>query len=180
MATWCNELTHWERPWCWERLKAGREGDVRGWDSWMASLHWRTWVWASSRGWRWTGEPGVLQSMGSQRVRHDRATELKQTFGKLCLAIWRITFHVNPLKSFKEKYIEKEPVVLSRLSELACQRCSLSLHSNAYHILPWVTRVRCSCQEDAVLQSHLLKSASENGDGTGTSSFMSPSQSLEE
>ena len=126
------------------------------------------------------GEPGVLQSMGSQRVRHDRATELKQTFGKLCLPIWRITFHVNPLKSFKEKYIEKEPVVLSRLSELACQRCSLSLHSNAYHILPWVTRVRCSCQEDAVLQSHLLKSASENGDGTGTSSFMSPSQSLEE
>ena len=46
-ATWCKELTHWKRPWCWERLKAG-EGDDRGWDGWMASLTWWTWVWANS------------------------------------------------------------------------------------------------------------------------------------
>ena len=76
LATWCKELTHWERTWCWERLKAGGEGDDRGWDGWMASLTWWTWVWASSRSWWWTGKPGVLQSMGSQRVRHDWVSEL--------------------------------------------------------------------------------------------------------
>ena len=70
MATWCKELTHWKRPWCWERLKVG-EGDDRGWDVWMASLTWWTWVWASSGRWWWTGKPGLLQSMGLQRVRHD-------------------------------------------------------------------------------------------------------------
>ena len=70
------ELIHWKRPWCWERLKAGGEGDDRGWDSWMASLTQWTWVWASSRSW-WTGKPGVLQFMGLQRVVHDWATELK-------------------------------------------------------------------------------------------------------
>ena len=37
LATWCEELTHWKRPRCWKRLKAGGEGDNRGWDSWMAS-----------------------------------------------------------------------------------------------------------------------------------------------
>ena len=57
--------------WCWERLKAGREGDDRGWDWWMASPTWCTWVWASSGSWWWTGKPGMLQSMGSQRIRHD-------------------------------------------------------------------------------------------------------------
>ena len=40
LATWCKEPTHWKRPWCWERLKVGGEGDDRGWDGWMASLHW--------------------------------------------------------------------------------------------------------------------------------------------
>ena len=63
-VTWCKELTHWKRPWCWERLKAGGEGDNRGWDGWMASSTWWTWVWASSRRWWWTGKPGILQSMG--------------------------------------------------------------------------------------------------------------------
>ena len=76
---WCKELTHWKRPWCWERLKAGGEGDNRGWDSWMASLTWWTWVWASSGSWWWTGKLGVLQSMGSQKVGHDWATELNWT-----------------------------------------------------------------------------------------------------
>ena len=66
LATWCEELTHLKRPWCWERLKVGGEGDDRGWDGWMASLTRRTWVWVSSRSWWWTGKPGVLQSMGPQ------------------------------------------------------------------------------------------------------------------
>ena len=77
LATWCKELTHWKRPWCWERLTAGRERDDRGWDGWMASPTQRTWVWVDSGSWWWTGRPGMLQSMGSQRVRHDWATELK-------------------------------------------------------------------------------------------------------
>ena len=81
--TWCKELTHWKRPWCWERLKAGGEGDDRGWDSWMASTTQWTWVWASSGSWWSTGKPGVLQSMGSQRVGHNWATELNWTDYKL-------------------------------------------------------------------------------------------------
>ena len=48
LATWCQELTPLKRPWCWERLKAGREGDNRGWDGWMASLTQWIWVWVSS------------------------------------------------------------------------------------------------------------------------------------
>ena len=71
LATWCKELTNLKRPWCWERLKAGGDGDDKGWDGWMASLAWRTWVWASSWSWWWTGRSGVLQFMGSQIVRHD-------------------------------------------------------------------------------------------------------------
>ena len=74
-ATWCEELTHLKRPWCWGRFKAG-EGDDRGWDGWMASLTQWTWVWVNSGSWWWTGKPGMLQFMGSQRVRHDWATEL--------------------------------------------------------------------------------------------------------
>ena len=67
LATWCEKLTHWKRPWCWERLKAGGEGDDRGWvDCSMASLTWWTWIWANSRRqWR-TGKTGVLQSTGWQ------------------------------------------------------------------------------------------------------------------
>ena len=79
LATWCKELTHWKRPWCWKRLKAGGEGHDRGWDGWMASLIRWTWVWASSGSWWWTGKPGVLQSTGSQRVEHNWATELNWT-----------------------------------------------------------------------------------------------------
>ena len=76
LATWCEELTHLKWPWCWERLKAGGEGDDRGWDGWMASPAQWTWVWASNGSWWQTGRPGMLQTMGLQRVRHDWRTEL--------------------------------------------------------------------------------------------------------
>ena len=79
LSTWCEESTHWKRPWCWERLKAGGEGDDRGWDGWMASPTQWTWVWVNSGSWWWTGRPGVLQFMGFQRVRHDWVTELNWT-----------------------------------------------------------------------------------------------------
>ena len=71
MATWCKELTHWKRSCCWERLKAGGEEDDRGWDGWLASLTQWTWVWVGSGSWWWTGKLGMMQSMGSQRVKHD-------------------------------------------------------------------------------------------------------------
>ena len=62
LATSCEELAHWKRPWCWEGLEAGGEGDNRGWDGWMASLA----RWMNSGSWWWTGRPGVLWFMGSQ------------------------------------------------------------------------------------------------------------------
>ena len=58
-----------------ERLKVGGEGDNRGWDGWASPTRW-TWLWVKSGSWWWTGRPGVLQSMGSQRVRHDWVTKL--------------------------------------------------------------------------------------------------------
>ena len=67
-----------ERRWCWERLRAG-EGDDRGWDGWMASPTRWTWVWVDSGSWWWTGRPGVLWFMESQRVGHNWATELNWT-----------------------------------------------------------------------------------------------------
>jgi len=79
---WCEEPTHWKRPWCWEWLKVG-EGDDRGQDSWMVSPTQWTWVWASSGSWWWTGKPGMLQSMGLQRVGHNWATELNWTICKI-------------------------------------------------------------------------------------------------
>ena len=73
------KLTHLKRPWCWERLKAGGEGDDRGWDGWMASLTQWTWVSVNSGSWWWTARPGVLQSMVSQWVGHNWVTELDWT-----------------------------------------------------------------------------------------------------
>ena len=80
LVTGCEELTHWKRPWFWERLKARGEGDDRGRDGWMVPpIQW-TWVWASSGSWWRTGKPGMLQSMGSQGVRHNWVTEQQQLY----------------------------------------------------------------------------------------------------
>ena len=78
LTSWCKELTHLKRPWCWERLKAGGEGNDRGWAGWMASPTQCTWAWASSGTWWQTGRPGVIQSMGLQKVRHNWKTELNR------------------------------------------------------------------------------------------------------
>ena len=78
LTTWCEELTHWKRPWCCERLKVWGEGDDRGWDGWMTSLTQWTWVWVRSGSWWWTGRSGVLQSMGSKRAGHNLLTEQQQ------------------------------------------------------------------------------------------------------
>ena len=74
-ATLWKELIHSKRSWCWTRFNAW-EGDDRGWGGWMAALTLWTWVWVSSGSWWWTGKPGVLQSMGLQRVGHNWVTEL--------------------------------------------------------------------------------------------------------
>ena len=64
LATSCEELTHWKRPWCWEGLRAGVEGNDRGWDGWMASLTWWAWVWVNFRSWWWQGGLVCCNSWG--------------------------------------------------------------------------------------------------------------------
>jgi len=76
---WPSRAKSWlfGKDWCWEGLGTEGEGDDRGWDGWMASLTRWTWVCVNSGSWWWTGRPGVLRFMGSQRVGHDWVTELK-------------------------------------------------------------------------------------------------------
>ena len=79
LAPWCEELTHWKRPWCWERLKAGGEGDNRGWDGWMASLTQWTWVWVKSGSWWQIGKPWptAIQGVANSRTQLSEWTALK-------------------------------------------------------------------------------------------------------
>ena len=79
LATWCEELTHLKRSWCWERLKARGERDDRGWDVWMAAPTQWIGVWVNTGSCWWTGRPGLLQSMRFQSVRHHWASELNWT-----------------------------------------------------------------------------------------------------
>ena len=126
------------------RLKVGGEGDNRGWDGWMVSPTQWTWVWVDSRSWWWTGKPGVLQSMGSQRVRHDWATELNWT-DAFRLRSQVLTRSFNPHKSLSS----------ARTSFLSCRRpirfpdghhwMSLRLcHHTWTHHLPSQTCLSCS------------------------------------
>ena len=136
-ATWCEELTHWKRPWCWERLKAGGEGDDRGWDGWMAStIHW-TGVWASSGSWWWTGKPGILQSVGSQRVGHDWATELICT-SFYCVCVCH-SWHSICFETVELGYISGfvTAIILPR-SEVSCNFLLFSFPPEA--VLP----IKCS------------------------------------
>ena len=89
LATWCKEGTHWKRPWCWARLKAG-EGDDRGRDGCIVSPTQWTWAWASSGRWWRTRKPGVLQSMGlqSQTWLSNGTTTITITSGFRVLSIW--------------------------------------------------------------------------------------------
>ena len=148
LATWCKQLTRWKRPWCWERLRAGGEGDDRGWDGWMASLTQWTWVWTSSRSWWWTGKPGVLQSMGSKRVGHDWVTELK----------WSFEFHSKTPKLpevFFFFFLNKEqhplPATVNRhtLDYLWLERIAFSHRSSdlpfSVSRYRWVSAIRWAC-----------------------------------
>ena len=79
-------MTHWKRPWCWERLKVGREGDDRVWDGWMASPTQWTWVWASSGSWWWTESLACCSPWGckeSYMTEQLNWTELKQSINSV-------------------------------------------------------------------------------------------------
>ena len=89
VATWWEELTHWKKPWYWERLKAGGEGGDRGWAGSIASLTQWPWVWANSRRWWRTEKPGKLQSMESQRVGHHLPLNIHLQ------EIWGTVGHIN-------------------------------------------------------------------------------------
>ena len=136
LATWCEELTHWKRPWHWEGLKTGGEGDDRGWDGWIASPTWWAQVLVSSGSWWWTGRPGVLQFMGSQRVGHDwelnwiqmmyrkltSSTSLYSSSFIFCLKIFPLhvsnhikqcyNFCFNHQKSVMKQYQEEDVLLL--------------------------------------------------------------------
>ena len=90
LAPWCEELTHLKRP--WERLKAGGEGDDRGWDGWMASLTQWTWVWVNFGSWQWTGRPGML---------HDWATELTELWWWDIIPMIRLHYTTKVKGSFR-------------------------------------------------------------------------------
>ena len=123
MATSCEELTHWKRLWCWEGLGAGGEGEDRGWDGFVASLTWWIWVWVNSGSWWWTGRPGVLWFMGSQRVRHNWVTELNWT--ELNLSLRNLTYKKNPRFWYVACYLFSHSVVSDSLRRHGLQHIRL-------------------------------------------------------
>ena len=107
LVTWCENVTHLKRPSCCKILKAGGEGDDRGWHGWMASPTQWTWVWVNFRSWWWTGRSGVLQSMGSQVVGHDWATELNWIkFLKECMFSTITLLFIYPKTVFLKLFCE--------------------------------------------------------------------------
>ena len=127
LATCGEELIHWKRPWCWERLRAGGEGGDRGWVGWTGSLTQWTWVWASSGRWRRTGKTGRLQSIGSQRVGHDLATE------------WQVLSKMSFVVSlFRRRFSQRPSIMLGVLVAKVSQSWlqTTSLPTIGHHTLP--------------------------------------------
>ena len=100
-------MTHLKILWLWERLKVGEKGDEGGLDGWMALLTQWAWVWVNSGSWWQTGRPGVLQSMGSQRVGHDWATELNWT--ESCKWHSSVTFSLSALLMWLLWWSRRDP-----------------------------------------------------------------------
>ena len=112
LAARCKYPTHLKRPWCWERLRAGGEGDHIGWDGWMASpTQWER-IWTSSRSWWWTGKLGLLQTMRSQRIGRDWANELNWTENFI------FSLHSENLKFLDVIYFPSSPHFFSLLHSL--------------------------------------------------------------
>ena len=132
---WPLEAKNWltrKDPDAGEDWRGGGEGDDRGWDGWMASLTRCTWVWVNSRSWWWTGRPGVLQSMGWQRVGHDWVTELKWTFPrsmfsflvKLAVSLW----HYHPSTMGFEEVV----TIFTRKESIVPEETTLFLKGPSY------------------------------------------------
>ena len=112
-----------EKFWCWGGLRAGGEGDDRGWDGWMASLTRWAWVWVNSGSWWWTGRPGMLQFMGSQRVRHDWVTELN----------WTELIHqfTGDLKNYVTRAIENKSIMRLLLAQNSTEKGRETMHTKS-------------------------------------------------
>ena len=131
-------------------MKAGGEGENRGRDGWMASPTQRTWVWVNSRSWWWTGKPGILQSVGSQRVRHYWATELNTTSqNKNCISwLLYITKHLNTYLAQTNGWniyffnILKYDGGLPRRCSGKESTCQYSRHKRR-NFDPWVRKIPC-------------------------------------
>ena len=114
----------------------GGEGNNREWDGWMASLTQRTWVWVSSGSWWWTGNPGVLQSIGSQRVRHDWAnwTELNWTIPPSYLLVL-----MNKLNSMQKLRLtlsaSYHPMLQQQFNPVGYGICKLTVYINRMNLL---------------------------------------------
>ena len=181
LATWS-----WERPWSWERLKAGGEGDNRGWDGWMVSLTRWTWVWASSGSWWWTGRPRVLQSTHGVEKSHTQLsnwTELSRyeikittwskyqlvrmqepwkTGGFLFTQHYKVTGWQTP-SLFYSPIASPVPQFSSvpQLCPTLCNPMNRSMPGlPVHHQLPEVTQTHIHWVSDAIQPSHPLSSPS--------------------
>ena len=99
LATWFKEPTHWKRPRCWERLKAGGEGGDRGWEGWMASLTQWTWIWANLGDSEGQGSQAMLQSTGFQSWTRlsEWTTRIDSYLKEQMLPVIEICLHIIPI-----------------------------------------------------------------------------------
>ena len=123
------------RLWCWEGLGAGGEGDDRGWDGWMASSTRWTWVWVNSVSWWWTGRSVVLWFMGSQRVRHDWATELmiignNRNINWTLYLPWKIKLFKGKLNNNQQEDYQRTD--LRRVNHTKCPKQAESLRNTNF------------------------------------------------
>jgi len=128
------------------------EGDDRGWDGWMASPTQRTWVWVNSRSWWWTGRPGVLQSMGSQRVRQHQVTELNWTVAlQWCVSFCCTAKWISSMYTYIPSDLDFLPIQVSESTE-----CSSLCSAAGSHWSPslYIISIVYVCQSQSPNSSH--------------------------
>ena len=118
--------THWKRPWCWERLKAGEEGDNRAWEGWMASPTQWTWVWASFKRWWRTGKPGCCSPLGHKES--DTTEQLKN--------------NSNPLHLYELYFLYKQVISVCMCVHAKSLLSCLDLYDPMYCSLPGIFQAR--------------------------------------
>ena len=165
LATWCKELTHFKRPWCWERVKVGGEGVDRGWDGWMASSTQWTWVWVNSGSWWWTGRPGGLWFMGLQRVGPDWATELN----------WYTPCNTLACFPWKESYDRPRQHVKKKRHHFADKvPCNSSCGFSSSHVRMW----ELDCKEGWAPKKLMLSNCDAGEDSWESLGLQRPNQSI--